>query len=121
MNCRIKSNCQDQKSWKDRSIESLYEPDTCDGPDYELTTESESDIGKDLNKGYYIAFVLILKEDRFPIIEVEEIDVTEEKASYLPKECTADFKWLLRSYQDKIAHSLTMLDPQHARSRTSLN
>ena len=35
----------------------VHEPQTCDGSDDELTTESEIGIGEDLNKGNYSAFV----------------------------------------------------------------
>ena len=49
----------------------VHEPDTWDGSDDELTTEWESDIAEDSDRGDYSAFVLTLKEDRFPIIEVE--------------------------------------------------
>ena len=61
----------------------MYEPETRDRSDYEITTESESDIGEDSDKGDYGVFVLTLKEDRFPITEIEEIHVTEEKVSHL--------------------------------------
>ena len=83
----------------------MYEPETWDGSDDELTTESERDIGEDSDKGYCCAFVLTLKEDRFTITEVEEIDVTQENISHLPEEYLVDIKWLFQSYEDVIAHS----------------
>ena len=58
----------------------VYEPETSDGWYGELETESESNIGEDLDKADYSTFVLTLKEDRFPSAEIEEIDVTEEKS-----------------------------------------
>ena len=72
----------------------VYEPETWDGSDDELTTESESDIAEDSDKGEYIAFVLTLKEDQVPIAEVEDIDLTGEKVSHLLEEYAADIKWL---------------------------
>ena len=83
----------------------VYEPETWDGSGDELTDESGSDIGEDSGKGHYSAFVLTLKEDRFPITEIEEIDVAEEKVSHLSEEYAADIKWLFQSYMDVIAHS----------------
>ena len=44
----------------------VNEPETWDGSDDEPPTESESDIGEDSDKLDYSAFVLTLKEDRFP-------------------------------------------------------
>ena len=70
----------------------VYEPETWDGSDDELTTESESDIGEDLDKGDYSAFVLTLKEDKFPGTEIEEIDITGEKVSHLSEKYAADVK-----------------------------
>ena len=70
----------------------LYEPETWDGSDNELTTESETDIGEDSGKGDYSAFVSTLKEDRFPRPKIEEIHVTEEKITHLLEEYTADIK-----------------------------
>ena len=43
-------------------------------------------MAEDTDKGDHSALVLILKEDRFPITAVKEIDVIEEKASHLPEE-----------------------------------
>ena len=89
----------------------LYEPETWDGSDPELTTKSESDIGEDSNKGDYSAFVLSLKGDRFPSTEVKEIDLTEEKVSHLLEEYATDIKWLFQSYPDLIAHSFDDVRP----------
>ena len=75
----------------------LYETETWNGSDEKLTTESESDIGEDSDKGGYKPFVLTLKEDQVPIADVEEIEVTEEKLSHLPVEYAADIKWLFQS------------------------
>ena len=83
----------------------VYKPESWDRTDEELTTESESDIWEDSKKGYYRAFVFTLKEDRFPIAEMEEINVMEEKFSRLWEEYTADIKWLFQSNSDLIAHS----------------
>ena len=58
----------------------MYESETWNGSGNELTTESESDIEEDSDKGDYSACVLTLKEHRFPSTEIEEIDVTEEKS-----------------------------------------
>ena len=77
----------------------------CNGSDDELTAESESHIGEDSDKGGYSAFVLTLKEDRLPITEIEEVNVTEKKVSHLPEEYAADIKWLFQSYAHVIAHS----------------
>ena len=71
----------------------------------------ESDIGEDSDKVDYNAFVLTLKEDSFPIAEVEEIDVTERKVSHLPQEYAVDIKWLFQSYPDVIAHSFDDVRP----------
>ena len=68
----------------------VYEPETWDGSDDDLTTESESDFGQNSDKGDCIAFVLTSKEDRFPSTEIEEIEATEEKVSHLSEECAAD-------------------------------
>ena len=38
----------------------VYEPETWDGSHDELTTESESEIGEDSDKGNYSVFVLTL-------------------------------------------------------------
>ena len=35
---------------KTEALNLAYEPETCNGSEYELTTESESDSGEDLNK-----------------------------------------------------------------------
>ena len=82
----------------------VYEPETWVESDDELTTESESDIGEDSDEGDYRAFVLTLKEDRFLINEVVEIDVTQEKVSHLSEEFAANIKWLFQSYPDVISH-----------------
>ena len=49
----------------------VYRPEMWDGSHDELTTESESDIGEDLDKGDYSAFVLTLKEDQVHTAEIE--------------------------------------------------
>ena len=49
--------------------------------------------------------MLSLKEDRFPITEVEEINLTEEKVSYISEKYAADIKWPFSSYLEVIAHS----------------
>ena len=63
----------------------VHEPETWGGSDDELTTEWESDIAEDSYRRDYSAFVLTLKEDRFPIIEVEERDMIEENVSDVSK------------------------------------
>ena len=89
----------------------VYKSETWDGSDDELTTESEINIGEDSYKEDYSKFILILKEDRVPSPEIEEIDVTKEKASHLPEEGAADIKWLFQSYPDLIAHSFDDVRP----------
>ena len=63
----------------------VYEPETWGGSDNELTTESESDVKEDSGKEDYSTFALTLTEDRFPITEIEEIDLIEEKALIFQK------------------------------------
>ena len=58
----------------------MYEPETWDGSYEELTTESGSEIVEASGKRDYSAFVLTLKEDRFPITEVKETEATQEKS-----------------------------------------
>ena len=70
---------------KTEAFNLVYEPEAWDGSDGVDTIESESDIGKDLDKGEYSAFLLTFKEDQFPIAEIEEIDVTEKNVSHLQK------------------------------------
>ena len=93
----------------------MYEPETWDGSDEELTTQSESTISDDSDKRDYSAFVLTLKEYRFPITEIEEIDVTEEKVSHLPEKYAADIKWLFQSDPREIAHSVDNFRPNRCK------
>ena len=64
-----------------------------------------------LNSMSQEAMVINLKEDRLPITEVEEIDVTKEKVSHLSEEYVTDIKWLFQSYPDVIAHSFDDVRP----------
>ena len=82
---------------KTKVLNLVYEPETWEGSDDELTTESESDIGEDSDERDYSAFVVTLKKDQVPIAEAEEIDFTEEKVAHLTEEYAADIKWLFQS------------------------
>ena len=68
----------------------VYEPETWKESDNELKTEFESGMWEDSHTWYYSAFVLTLKEERPPIVEVEKIDVSQEKISHLPEEYAED-------------------------------
>ena len=89
----------------------VYELETWDGSDDELTSESESDIGEDSDKGHYSAFVLALNKDQVPIAEAEEINVTDEKSTHLREEYAANIKWLTQSYPEVIVPSFDDVKP----------
>ena len=61
---------------KTEVLDFVHESETWDGSDDEPTTKSESDIGKDSDEVDYVAFLLTLREDQFPITEVQKIKVT---------------------------------------------
>ena len=48
---------------KTEELNLMYKPETLDGSDDELTTESESNVEEDLGKGDYNSFGLTFKEN----------------------------------------------------------
>ena len=60
------------RNHKTEALNLVYEPETWDVSDDELTTESESDIGEGPDKEYYRTFVLTLKKIDFPALKLKK-------------------------------------------------
>ncbi len=73
--------------------------------EYELPTDTESDIREESDKDEYSTFVLTLSDRTEPSCIEKDKDQVEGKVAYLSEEYAAEVKHLFQSYPDVIAYS----------------